>query len=62
MRLTWLVARLRPDVVISTGAAPGYFASASAHARRAHAVSRQHRQCGGTSLSANLARRTATWC
>ena len=25
-RLFWLVARLRPDVVISTGAAPGYFA------------------------------------
>ena len=26
IRLCWLVARLRPDVVISTGAAPGYFA------------------------------------
>jgi UDP-N-acetylglucosamine:LPS N-acetylglucosamine transferase len=26
LRLGWLVARLRPDVVISTGAAPGYFA------------------------------------
>lgn len=24
--LAWLVARLRPDVVITTGAAPGYFA------------------------------------
>lgn len=26
LRLSWLVARVRPDVVISTGAAPGYFA------------------------------------
>lgn len=26
VRLGWLVLRLRPDVVISTGAAPGYFA------------------------------------
>lgn len=26
LRLFWLVARLRPDVVVSTGAAPGYFA------------------------------------
>jgi UDP-N-acetylglucosamine:LPS N-acetylglucosamine transferase len=26
MRLFWLVLRNRPDVVISTGAAPGYFA------------------------------------
>jgi UDP-N-acetylglucosamine:LPS N-acetylglucosamine transferase len=26
LRLFWLVVRLRPDVVISTGAAPGYFA------------------------------------
>lgn len=25
-RLLWLVIRLRPDVVVSTGAAPGYFA------------------------------------
>jgi len=25
-KLVWLVARVRPDVVISTGAAPGYFA------------------------------------
>lgn len=26
LRLFWLVVRFRPDVVISTGAAPGYFA------------------------------------
>jgi UDP-N-acetylglucosamine:LPS N-acetylglucosamine transferase len=26
LKLSWLVARVRPDVVISTGAAPGYFA------------------------------------
>lgn len=26
IRLTWLVLRVRPDVVISTGAAPGYIA------------------------------------
>jgi UDP-N-acetylglucosamine:LPS N-acetylglucosamine transferase len=26
LKLFWLVARVRPDVVISTGAAPGYFA------------------------------------
>ena len=25
-RLLWLVATIRPDVIISTGAAPGYFA------------------------------------
>jgi len=25
-RLAWIVIRFRPDVVISTGAAPGYFA------------------------------------
>ena len=26
LRLLWIVLRVRPDVVISTGAAPGYFA------------------------------------
>lgn len=26
VKILWIVARLRPDVVISTGAAPGYFA------------------------------------
>jgi UDP-N-acetylglucosamine:LPS N-acetylglucosamine transferase len=26
MRLTWIIMRTRPDVIISTGAAPGYFA------------------------------------
>lgn len=26
LRMAWIVIRLRPDVVISTGAAPGYFA------------------------------------
>ena len=26
VKMLWIVARLRPDVVISTGAAPGYFA------------------------------------
>lgn len=26
MQITWIVLRERPDVVISTGAAPGYFA------------------------------------
>jgi UDP-N-acetylglucosamine:LPS N-acetylglucosamine transferase len=26
IRIAWIVFRLRPDVVISTGAAPGYFA------------------------------------
>ena len=26
MGITWLILRLRPDVIVSTGAAPGYFA------------------------------------
>lgn len=26
LRIAWIVLRVRPDVVISTGAAPGYFA------------------------------------
>ncbi len=28
LRMAWIVLRLRPDVVITTGAAPGYFAVA----------------------------------
>lgn len=26
MRMAWIVLRVRPDIVVSTGAAPGYFA------------------------------------
>ena len=26
MRILWIVVKVRPDIVISTGAAPGYFA------------------------------------
>ena len=38
IRLCWLALRVRPDVVISTGAAPGYFAelSLSANLARRH--------------------------
>lgn len=29
LRLTWLVLRVRPDVIVSTGALPGFFAVAA---------------------------------
>lgn len=38
IRLAWIVAKERPDVVISTGAAPGYFAVVCGHLLGARTV------------------------
>ena len=38
LSVAWLVARVRPDVVITTGAAPGYFAVRAAKLRGAKTI------------------------
>lgn len=38
LRLLWIILRERPDVVISTGAAPGYFALRLARLVRARTI------------------------
>jgi UDP-N-acetylglucosamine:LPS N-acetylglucosamine transferase len=58
MRLAWLVFRLRPDVVISTGAAPGYFAVRIGRMLGARTLFLDSiANAEELSLSANLARR-----
>lgn len=58
MRLTILVIRLRPDVVISTGAAPGYFAVRIGRMLGARTLFLDSiANAEELSLSANLARR-----
>jgi UDP-N-acetylglucosamine:LPS N-acetylglucosamine transferase len=57
-RLTWLVLRLRPDIVISTGAAPGYVAVRIGRMLRARTLFLDSiANAEELSLSANLARR-----
>lgn len=57
-RLVWLVARVRPDVVISTGAAPGYFAVRIGRMLGARTLFLDSiANAEELSLSANLARR-----
>jgi UDP-N-acetylglucosamine:LPS N-acetylglucosamine transferase len=57
-RLFWLVLRVRPDVVISTGAAPGYFAVRIGRMLGARTLFLDSiANAEELSLSANLARR-----
>src|SRR3954451_13048750 len=44
LKIAWVLLRERPDVVVSTGAAPGYLAIRGAPPRRPHRVDRQRRQ------------------
>lgn len=58
LRLSWLVVRVRPDVVISTGAAPGYFAVRIGRMLGARTLFLDSiANAEELSLSANLARR-----
>ena len=58
MRLGWLVLRVRPDVVISTGAAPGYIAVRIGRMLGARTLFLDSiANAEELSLSANLARR-----
>jgi UDP-N-acetylglucosamine:LPS N-acetylglucosamine transferase len=58
LRLGWLVLRVRPDVVISTGAAPGYFAVRIGRMLGARTLFLDSiANAEELSLSANLARR-----
>lgn len=58
MKLLWLVVRVRPDVVISTGAAPGYFAVRIGRMLGARTLFLDSiANAEELSLSANLARR-----
>ena len=58
IRLCWLALRVRPDVVISTGAAPGYFAVRMGRMLGARTLFLDSiANAEELSLSANLARR-----
>lgn len=58
LKLTWLIIRVRPDVVISTGAAPGYFAVRLGRMMGARTLFLDSiANAEELSLSANLARR-----
>lgn len=58
VRLGWLMLRVRPDVVISTGAAPGYFAVRIGRMMGARTLFLDSiANAEELSLSANLARR-----
>ncbi len=58
VRILWIILRLRPDVVISTGAAPGYFAVRIGRMLGARTLFLDSiANAEELSLSANLARR-----
>jgi hypothetical protein len=58
VRIVWIILRLRPDVIISTGAAPGYFAVRIGRMLGARTLFLDSiANAEELSLSANLARR-----
>ena len=63
LRILWIVLRVRPDVVVSTGAAPGYLAIRFARVLRARTIWIDSiANAEELSMSGRLASQTADLC